>query len=239
MAVMRAVDLFRDRRSHPVAQRIWHMFSPADSRLLHHAPRSFDGRALGAAIAWLATSLVGLGGACLAAQAPSPASWLLRWMGGLLCAYGFVEALWSGTTGLYRLAGFTTPVLHDNPVASRSVRQLWGERWSRPVNIWIHANVFKPCVRRGFPRAGLVAGFLTSAVLHAYAIFVGIGAGMALVMLAYFFVQGLLVLLERPLGVQRWSGVAAHAWVLTVMVLTSPLFVEPFLQCVGIPPSGR
>ena len=234
MGVMRAVDLYRDCHPQPATRRIWHMFSAADSRLLHRAPASFEGRTLGITVAWLAASAAGLWLANAAGQLATPWSWILRWFGGLVCVYSFVETLWSGATAAYRLAGFTTPVLHDNPIASRSVRELWGERWSRPVNIWIHANVFKPCVRRGFPRVGLVAGFFASAALHAYAILVGGGTLMALMMLAYFLVQGLLVLVERLLGVQRWTPVAAHAWVLGVMLPTSPLFVEPFLRCVGI-----
>ncbi len=238
MAIMRAVDLFRDRRLMPLARRVWHMFSAADSRLLHHAPSSFDGRSLGAALAWLIASAVGLWLASVAGHLPSsagrPAVLGLRWFGGLLCVYAFVEMLWSGATGAYRLLGFTAPVLHAHPIVSRSVRELWGERWSRPVNLWLHANVFKPCARRGHARVGLVASFLTSAALHAYAILVGIGGLMALTMLAYFFVQGLLVLLERILGVSRWRAPAAHVWVVGVMFLTSPLFVEPFLRCVGI-----
>ena len=238
MGVMRAVDLYRDRRPQPAARRIWHMFSAADSRLLHVAPSLVDGRTLGVAALWVAASAAGLWIASTAGNLAAPWSWALRWFGGLLCVYAFVEGLWSGAAGAYRLAGFTTPVLHDNPIASRSVRELWGERWSRPVNIWIHANVFKPCVRRGFPRTGLVAGFFASAALHAYAILVGGGALMALTMLAYFLVQGLLVLIEGILGVRRWKPVAAHAWVLGVMLPTSPLFVEPFLRCVGISPLG-
>ena len=83
-----------------------------------------------------------------------------------------------------------------------------------------------------------MAAFFASAALHAYAVLCGIGTAMALVMLAYFLVQGLLVLLERLLGVQRWSHAAAHAWLLSVMILTSPLFVEPALQTLGVA-SGR
>jgi hypothetical protein len=43
-------------------------------------------------------------------------------------------------------------------------------------------------------------------------------------------VQGLFALIEIPLGVKRWSPAAAHAWVIVLMVTTSPLFCEPFLH---------
>jgi hypothetical protein len=238
MAAMRAVDLFRDRRFYPAARRIGHMLSPVDSRLLHDAPSSFDGKAFAVALAWLAASGAGLWIASLAGRVAVPADWIVRWLGGLLWVYGFVAALWAGLGGFYRLVGFTTPALHRNPIASRSVRELWGERWSLSVGRWLDANLFKPFARWGHPRVGLVAAFFASAALHAYAVLCGIGTAMALVMLAYFLVQGLLVLLERLLGVQRWSHAAAHAWLLSVMILTSPLFVEPALQTLGVA-SGR
>ena len=44
--------------------------------------------------------------------------------------------------------------------------------------------------------------------------------------------------LAAPLGAPPEVRGAAHAWLLTVMILTSPLFVEPALQTIGIAP-GR
>jgi hypothetical protein len=237
LVVLRVVDLSRDHRPYSAARRVWHVASPVDSRRLRRVPRAFDGRAFGRTAASSAAIVAGLWLAFAAARLPSPADWVVRWTGGLVSVYALVETIWSGLRGLYGLAGFATPLLHDHPVLSRSVRELWGDRWARPVSAWLHANILKPLTRRGLPRIGLAASFLGSAVLHAYAILACAGPLMALSMLAYFLVQALLVLLERILGVQRWSGAAAHAWVIGVMILTSPLFIEPYLQTIPIGPS--
>ena len=216
---------------------MWHVVSPVDSRRLQRAPPAFDRPLLrpGPGLAWwLALRGPGWARARGCETLPSLAGWVVRWIGGLVAIYAFVEALWRTVQSYYALAGFATPVLHDHPTLSRSVRELWGERWARPVSAWLHANVLKPLARRGLPRVGLGAAFLGSAVLHAYAVLACAGWIMALSMLAYFLVQGFLVILERILGVQRWSVPAAHAWVLGVMILTSPLFIEPFLRTVGI-----
>jgi membrane bound O-acyltransferase family protein len=233
MVLFRVMDLFRDHRPRSAARRIWHVVSPVDSRRLQHAPHRFDARSIGGAIAWGAVMAGGLWIAFSGARLPSPASWVVRWAGGLVAAYALVETIWGSVRGLYALAGLATPVLHDHPALSRSVRELWGERWARPVSALLQANILKPLARRGLPRVGLAAAFLGSAALHAYAILACAGPIMALSMLAYFLVQGLLVLLERPLGVSRWSPPAAHAWVIGVMILPSPLFTEPFLRAVG------
>jgi hypothetical protein len=236
LVVLRVVDLFRDHRPYSAARRIWHVASPVDSRSLRRVPRAFDGRAFGRAAASSAAIAGGLWLAFEAARLPSPAHWVVRWTGGLVSIYALVELIWSGLRTIYGLAGFATPLLHDHPALSRSVRELWGERWARPVSAWLHANVLKPLARRGLPRVGLAASFLGSAVLHAYAILACAGPIMALSMLVYFLVQALLVLVERVIGVQRWSRAFAHVWVFSVMILTSPLFIEPFLRTVGFMP---
>jgi len=229
LAVMRLVDLVREPHELPVRARLWHVVSPADSRTLRPGPRTLDARGLGVALLWAATSLAALWLAARPGQGLA-----VRWAEGLVTVYGFVEALWGSVGVAYRLLGFEPPLLHANPVASRSIAKLWGARWSLPVSRWVDRNALRPLARRGWPQAGVAAAFLCSAIIHAYAALAGAGLAMAGLMLGYFLLQGVLVLLERPLGVARWPRAAAHAWVLGVMVATSPLFVEPFLRAVGI-----
>ena len=235
VVVMRAIDLFRDPTPYPARRRLGHAVSPVDTRHLGPAAPRFDGRAFAAGLGWLVPGLAGLWIAFSVGPPMQVQDWTLRWLAGMVSAYGLVEALWATVPGIYALLGFSTPPLHRLPLVSRTIRELWGERWSRAISDWLDDTLYRPLVNRGWKRTGLAAAFLGSATLHAYAVWMGAGAVMALWMLAYFLVQAGVVLAERALGVQAWPRVAAHAWVVTVMVLTSPLFVEPYLRCVGLP----
>jgi hypothetical protein len=82
---------------------------------------------------------------------------------------------------------------------------------------------------------GLLLGFGVSAIGHAYPVFVALDLPMAAMMLAFFLVQGVFVILETRLGVSRWSRPARRAWTVTIMIASSPLFVEPALRVLGCP----
>ena len=53
---------------------------------------------------------------------------------------------------------------------------------------------------------------------------------MSVVWGAFFFVQPLLILLERRMKVRRWRPAAARGWTLSALAVTCPLIVEPMLQ---------
>jgi hypothetical protein len=53
---------------------------------------------------------------------------------------------------------------------------------------------------------------------------------MSVVWGAFFFVQPLLILLERRMKVRRWRPAAARGWTLSALAVTCPLIVEPTLQ---------
>jgi hypothetical protein len=59
------------------------------------------------------------------------------------------------------------------------------------------------------------------------------GLGVAVLMLAYFGLQGVLVATELALGVARWGAVPARAWTLAWMAGVSPAFTEPLLRLLG------
>jgi len=224
LLVMRLVDLVRVRTPFSLARRAWHLLSAVDSRLLEPAPRRVDFRGVAALLAWLA---LGVGGGALAWVAPRFGGLGVRWLGGALIGYAAVESIWTSVRVAYGALGFGTPTLHRHPIAARTLRELWSERWATPVSHWLNANIFRPVTRLGFPRLGLLAAFAASGVGHAYGVLVALGWPMALAMLGFFVVQGVLMVVERVLGV------SARAWVVVAMLASSPLFTEPMLRCLG------
>jgi hypothetical protein len=221
------------RSDWPLARRIEHALSPVDSRSLRDVPRTIDARAFATFVAWLAPAL---GAAWFLARpmTGSPASWIARWAVGLVAIYSFAESMLSGFLPfVYRAIGKVVPTLHRAPGAARSVGELWGSRWNRPVSGWLERNIFVPLARVGRPRVGLALTFFASGTVHAYLVLVAAGATMALLMLAFFLTQAVLVAVERPLGVVRWPVAAKHGWTVVVLTLTSPLFTEPFLRSCG------
>src|SRR5262249_23617594 len=122
------------------------------------------------------------------------------------------------------------PVLHDDPILSRSVQEFWGERWNRIVSAWLAANCLWPLARRRRPLLGLAAAFAASALLHAYLTWAALALPSAMEMGVFFLIQAVIVLFERRVGVPRWPGAAARAWTVATLLLTSPLFVGPFLE---------
>jgi len=151
-----------------------------------------------------------------------------------LLVYALADSIHAALAALYRLGGQDIPSQHRVPAAARSIREFWGSRWNRTVSRWLDRSLFRAWARRGRPRIGWALAFLVSAAVHAYFVLVAVGPSMALWMASYFLLQGLLVLAELGLHVDRWPRAAAHVWVVAVMLLTAPLFIEPFLRVLGI-----
>jgi hypothetical protein len=228
IGLLRIVDTVRSREPWSGWRRVLHVVSFVDSRTLRRARPYLDFLAVGRALLWAALAAAGFYVAHSSRQ-------LVRWGGGLVLAYAVIESgyLLGGTA--YRALGFVPPRLHVWPVASLSVGELWGARWARPVSAWLRETCFRPLARRGHPMLGLLLGFFVSAVGHAYPVLVAIGLPMAALMLAFFLVQGIFVIIEVRLGTSRWSRPARRAWTVTIMVASSPLFVEPALRVLGCP----
>lgn len=238
LVTMRIIEVART--DWPLARRVGHAVSVMDPRRMRSIPRHLDLRGLAV---WTAWSAVGAAGIVLVARAnPAAGSvvyWSTRWLGALVAAYAVTEATYVGLLPtLYRGLGRELPPLHRSPGAARSVTEFWGSRWNLTITNWFRQYIFTPLARAGRPRAGMALAFAASAVMHAYIALVAAGLWMAAIMLAYFLVQGALALIERPLGVLRWSPAAGHVWTIALMTATSPMFTEPFLRCVGLGPSA-
>lgn len=61
---------------------------------------------------------------------------------------------------------------------------------------------------------------------------------MAVSMLAFFLLQGQLVLFELVLRISQWTPMLACAWTIIALLGPSPLFVEPILRIIHCPPHG-
>src|SRR5208283_4978528 len=116
----------------PLPARLGHVVSLVDTRRLVRAPPRLEARALLVGLAWLLVAV----GSYRALRAPvllgGATFWLERWGWGLAIIYAAVAALYPLMAVAYAAIGFVTPPLHVAPVMSRSVQELWGERWARP-----------------------------------------------------------------------------------------------------------
>jgi len=146
--------------------------------------------------------------------------------------------------GLWRRCGVECDALFRAPLAARSLGEFWARRWNLAFSEMTAMAVYRPLLRRVGRAPATVAAFLFSGVLHELAISLPVRRGYGLP-LAYFVVQGGLVLIERALQARgraiaatRW---AARVWVLGWLALPLPLlFHPPFLAgviwpLIGIP----
>ncbi len=235
VGVMRVVDLRQGAWT--LGERLVHVASVADTRRVVRAPRRLDTRRLLAAGLWGGVALAGA--VLLRADVPLHAGiafWGWRWGTALVLVYAAVEAVYALLRAEYAALGFETGCLHDAPFLSRSVQELWGDRWARPVNVWLRETFFRPWVRRRRPVVGGLLAFAVSAGFHAYVIAVALGAregwAMACCMFGYFMLQALGAVLERPLGVRRWPAWRARLWTVAWMLGTAPVFLEPAARVV-------
>ncbi len=231
-AVIRNSDLVLRREPTPLLRRVTHVLSIADSFRLRRAPPVFDARAAIRAV-FLAALLVASYAVSftLAPRVVSHAPRLaVRWLGGLVFTYALVDLFEAALSLVYRGIGFVPPVMHRHPILARSVREFWGLRWNRIVSAWLDARFARPLAKRGRPKLGALLAFVASAALHWYVAAPALGPAWAMLVFAFFVVQGLLALAEGPLRVARWRPALAHVWTVSVLALSSPLFCEPLLR---------
>ncbi len=231
------VELVRDPAPRSTSFRILQVLVLHDLRLdgsreRRRAPELRFGLLATAALAG-AAALSGLSVVAWAQRfGATPLGWFLRYFVGVLVTYLAVEAVVRCLGFAYRAAGLAPPRLHDHPIVSRSLAEFWGRRWNRIVGTWLRAVAFSPLLKRGYPRLGIVVAFLLSALLHFYFCWPALGPMPAALMASFFVVQLPFVGLERVLVLRRWPRLLQRVWTLGVLLLLSPLFVEPFLQVV-------
>eukprot|EP01031_Cornospumella_fuschlensis_P032838 gene32838-39709_t len=130
-------------------------------------------------------------------------SMALSLTGGLwtLCALEY--AYWfAGTTCLVLGTPMSNTMYHHNPILSLSLKEFWGVRWNPILGKQLQESFYKPVRAMGLSRPfAVIACFTGSALLHAIPKIISEvhweETGM---MFAFFFVQGVLVLVEGKLG---------------------------------------
>jgi hypothetical protein len=235
LAIVRGSDLIVVRAPTTAGSRVVHAMLMTDSFKLRRAPPVFDVRAAMRVVGLFAVAAVGRALAFDVAPRLDPEALRLvvRWLGGLAYAYGFADAGFACIVLVHHALGFAVPPIHSDPIASSSVREFWGRRWNRIVGTWLHARFFAPLARRGHPALGMWVAFVVSALLHAYIAHAALGGAFTLIVGGFFALQGVLALVEGPIGQARWPVWAKHLWTMCVMTATSPLFTEAFLRVVG------
>jgi hypothetical protein len=208
--------------------RLYFLMSWFGTRELKRCPRSFHAAALLQSVA----GTLAFAGLVAAVQAiPASGLWFgPRWLAGGLMIFAFAEAATGFHNFLTALLGLTVPGLMNSPVLSRSIGEFWTERWNPGASVYFRKACYEPLARHGRVRA-LFAAFIVSGIWHWLLAYVVLGRwGMSVVWGAFFFVQPLLILLERRMKVRRWRPAAARGWTLSALAVTCPLIVEPMLQ---------
>lgn len=149
--------------------------------------------------------------------------------GGWSGMLGLVLFLHFGTFHLlalmWRRAGLGVKPIMQRPLGSRSLGELWGRRWNLGFRTLSHTWVFRPLQKRFGVTAGTLGAFLASGLLHDLVISLPARAGYGLPT-AYFFTQGLGVLVERSETGQRFGlGRGARGWLWTALIAAGPAFV--------------
>lgn len=146
----------------------------------------------------------------------------------LLLHFGAFDAL----AGLWRQAGADCAPLFRAPLRSRSLGEFWARRWNLAFSEMTALVVYRPVSGAAGRRAGLLAAFLLSGLLHEAAISLPVGAGFGGPLL-YFAIHGLLTQVERERGSFGRVGTLAS------LALPLPLlFHAPFLRGVVWPLLG-
>jgi hypothetical protein len=234
---MRVIDLYRGQWA--LGGRLLHVLSIVDTRRLARTERRLPVEALVETLAWGLVAGAAYGALFLPLPHARLLSWATRWALGLVVAYAGVSAGYRLADVVYAALGFRTPPTHLAPALSRSVQELWGQRWARPISTWLGETFFLPYARRRRPVMGAFLAFVVSAAFHAYAVWIALGLvrglPMAASMFAYFVAQAGVMGTERVLGVRTWRGWAGRTWTVCWMLATSPLFLEPAVRTLGVP----
>lgn len=223
---MRMIDIVGEA-PRPVARRLAMILLVFDPRDMVPAAPALDLRLVRNGLLF---GMLGAVACLVAAIAPVP----VRWLAGIVVFYCGLEVVDASFRTVFGVAGRRVLPVQDAPILSRSIGEFWGRRWNREVGAWLSRWCFRPLARRRAGRVGVMLAFVWSALLHAIPAWAAAGIFEAGLMFAFFLVQGVLVLIERPLRVASWPAWAAHTWVIGTFIVSAPMFVEPGLRIFGL-----
>ncbi len=229
--VFKLVEMSVDPVDRSARFRVWQVLSIFDARKVVAMRPRFDlniGVRILIQVAVLALGLLVVRGA---ASAPGVAGLALRWAGGILVVSGMVQSIAASVRLAYAAVGLRVPVLFDWPLTAASVTEFWGRRWNRTVGGWMRRHCFDPAARRGRARMGILLAFTVSAAFHAALVAPALGARGSLLMIGFFTLQAPIVWVDRVL---RERPLLRRGWLYVAMGATAPLFVEPFLEVLGL-----
>lgn len=228
---MRVIELWKLGPGLTAPQRVWRLLAFYDARKGTSGPRVIDGAAVVSFFAYTALMAAGVSFAVvLGRQYDGPVHWAMRWFGGVVGVYGFLDASAAMLTAMHKSMGLYPPPLHDRPILATSVSEFWGSRWNLTVSAYFRAHLLWPMARRRHALVGAMLAFVASGVLHAYIVAVSVGGFMTLTMFAFFIAQIALVLIERRARIREWPRPLARVWTIGSLLVLSPLFIEPTLR---------
>jgi hypothetical protein len=166
-------------------------------------------------------------------MAATGAGRVVRWLAFGIAILAFAEMGTACHNLVTGLMGLTAPALLQSPFLSMSVNEFWTKRWNPATSVLFRNFFYQPLARHGASVA-MVVTFCASGVAHALLVFMAIGDwSYALANGAFFCIQPLFIAMERRMKIRLWRPAARHAWTISVLAITSPLFVAPALQVVG------
>lgn len=232
LALFRNVDLLRDRHAWGPVRRAIHAISVVDSRWMKLGEPNI------ANAPWLRFGAFGLATALTtrflnSAPIPEvPADYIPRWTAGTLWVYCSIETLAAFVAASGNLVGIDPPILHNNPLLSRSLSEFWGRRWNLSIHAMLLEHCFRPASRKLTPLAATSVAFAASAAIHFWITLAACGPTMATSMAMFFLVQAGLMAIERRISVRRWWRALQRIWTVACLLTTLPLLLEPLLQII-------
>lgn len=174
----------------------------------------------------------------VARRLPAAHQYVVGWIGmiGIVLtlhfgAFQLLSCLWRGLDVEAR-------PLMNRPLYSTSLGEFWGRRWNTAFRDLTHRYLFKPLAARFGPRAGILAGFALSGLVHDLVISVPAGAGYGGPTL-FFTIQGIAMVVERSefgrhIGFGR--GAIGRWFAFVSLVAPLPLlFHRPFVVGIVVP----
>jgi hypothetical protein len=236
-SLLRFIEVARDPAAFRPAERLAIVLFLTDPRQVRQVPRRVVVRTWLEAVALDALGALGLYLAHALADGAGPFGSVREIERSVVGGAGLIalsegaQRLFDGIAGLF---GRALAPLHIAPSRSQSLSEFWGRRWNLVISGWLRAHCYAPLARLGLPRLGVLAAFVASAVIHVYPTLIAIGAGPAAAIAGFFLVHGALMVMETRLRVRRWRPGGRVAYVYGALVVTAPLFTEPFLRSMGL-----